>query len=163
MAAAIRDDTLLVTVMLANNEIGVLQPIAEIGEICQQRGILLHTDATQAVGRVPVDVATIARESDELLRAQALRSQGNWCTLHSSAVASLAVGPPGGRRRPGGGLRSGTLNVPAIAAFGEAVRLCQLRQPDEAERIAGLRDRLFTELAAKCQDDQAQRSRAIQA
>ncbi len=124
VADAIRDDTLLVTIMLANNEIGVLQPLAEIGGICRQRGVLLHTDATQAVGRIPVDVQQL---QVDLLSCSAHKLYG------PKGVGALYLRRDGGRVRLAGqivgggqerGLRSGTLNVPGIVGMGAAVRLC---------------------------------------
>ena len=91
LAEAIRDDTLLVTVMLANNEIGVIQPLAEIAGICRQQGVLLHTDATQAVGKIPVDVQHLGVDSDELLGPQDLRPKRRGGTLRAD-VAAAACG-----------------------------------------------------------------------
>ncbi|HEX4142952.1 MAG TPA: aminotransferase class V-fold PLP-dependent enzyme [Pirellulales bacterium] len=148
LAAALRDDTLLVSVMLANNEIGVLQPLADIGRICRARGVLLHCDATQAVGRIPVDVGTLGID---LLSFSAHKIYG------PKGVGALYVrqGPEpvrldcqiagGGHER---GMRSGTLNVPGIVGFACALDLCLAEMPTEAIRLAGLRDRLFAGLTS---------------
>ncbi len=122
VAAAIRDDTLLVSVMLANNEIGVIQPVAEIGRICRAAGVWLHCDATQAVGKIPVDVEAL---SVDLLSFSAHKLYG------PKGVGALYVrhgaSPPirlecqiagGGHEQ---GLRSGTLNVPGIVGFARAL------------------------------------------
>lgn len=142
LAAALKDDTILVSIMHANNEIGTLQPLAEIGRLCKQRGVLFHTDASQTFGKVPIDV-------------QALGVDLLTCSGHK------AYGPKGSgavyvrRQRPrvrlepllhGGGhernMRSGTLNVPAIVGLGQAAELCRRNLADEAARLAALRDRL---------------------
>jgi cysteine desulfurase len=151
VALALRPDTVLVSVMAANNEIGTLQPVAEIGAVCRERGILFHTDAVQAVGRVPVSVQ-------------------DWSVDLMSLSAHKMYGPKGvgalyirrGRRPPvrvqaqmeGGGqergIRSGTLNVPAIVGFGVASHLAaEALRAGEAARILALRDRLLTGLHEK--------------
>jgi cysteine desulfurase len=148
VARALRPDTVLVSVMAANNEVGTVQPIAEIGRLCGERGILFHTDAVQAIGRMPVRV-------DE------------WGTDLVSISAHKMYGPKGvgalyvrRSRRPrirlqpqaeGGGqekgLRSGTLNVPGIVGFGEAARLAaEALAGGEPARIAALRDHLLAGL-----------------
>ena len=146
LARAIRDDTLLVTVMLANNEIGVLQPLAEIADICQQRGVLLHTDATQAVGKMPVDVQQLRVD---LMSFSAHKMYG------PKGVGALYVRRRGGRVRlisqiSGGGqeegFRSGTLNVPGIVGMAKAVEISLEQLPSEAGRITALRDRLYAGL-----------------
>jgi cysteine desulfurase len=146
LAGALRDDTVLVSVMLANNEVGVIQELGEIGRICRERGVLLHTDATQAVGKIPVDVE---RLQVDLMSFTAHKIHG------PKGIGALYVR----RRRPrvriepiieGGGqesgLRSGTLNVPGIVGFARAVELCLDEMPDEAERLRRLRDRLWAGL-----------------
>ncbi len=142
LADAIRDDTILVSVMLANNEIGAIHPIEEIGRLCRERNVLLHTDATQAVGKMPVDVQ---RLGVGLMSFTAHKIYG------PKGVGALYV-----RRRPrvdldsiidGGGqefgLRSGTLNVSGIVGFARAVELALEEMPDESQRIRQLRNRLF--------------------
>jgi cysteine desulfurase len=143
IAEAIRDDTVLVTVMLANNEIGVIQSLAEIGEICHQRGVPLHTDATQAVGKIPVDVEDL---NIDLLSFTAHKIYG------PKGVGGLYVrrGGTGVRLTPllegggqEGGLRSGTLNVPGIIGFARALELCFEDLEGEQRRMAELRQRLY--------------------
>lgn len=147
VAAAITDQTLLVSVMLANNEIGVIQSLAEIGRICRDRGVLLHCDATQAVGKLPVDVAALGVD---LLSFTAHKIYG------PKGIGALYVRrtPPPVKLQPlidgggqEGGLRSGTLNVPGIVGFARAVELCLETQSAENVRLAGLRDRLYHGLA----------------
>ena len=140
LEAAITPTTVLVTVMMANNEIGVLQPIAALARLARARGVLLHTDAAQAAGKVPIDV-----EADGIdllsLTAHKLygpKGVGALFIRHGVAVAPLVDG--GGHE---GGLRSGTLNVPAIVGFGRAAAICADEMPGEAARLSLLRDRLW--------------------
>ena len=140
LEAAITSTTVLVTVMMANNEIGVLQPIVALARLARARGVLLHTDAAQAAGKVPIDV-----EADGIdllsLTAHKLygpKGVGALFIRHGVAVAPLVDG--GGHE---GGLRSGTLNVPAIVGFGRAAAICADEMPGEAARLSLLRDRLW--------------------
>ncbi len=146
LAAAIREDTILVSIMLANNEIGAIQPLAEIGQLCKQRGVLLHSDATQAVGKIPVDVEALGLD---LMSFTAHKMHG------PKGVGALYVRSRGPRVRlepqidgggQEGGLRSGTANVPGIVGFARALELCLEELPAEAIRLSGLRDRLFAGL-----------------
>lgn len=143
---ALRDETCLVSVMFANNEIGVLQPIAEIGALCRERGIVFHCDATQAVGKMPVDVQSL---NVDLLSFTAHKIYG------PKGVGALYVRrtPPQVRLEPqldGGGhefgIRSGTLNVPGIVGFATALRLSLDEMPAERERLAHLRWQLWQRL-----------------
>ena len=143
VATAIKDDTLLVSVMLANNEIGVIQPIAEIAAICASRGVPLHCDATQAVGKISVDVHQLGVD---LMSFTAHKIYG------PKGVGALYVRRGGGgvRLEPlidGGGqengLRSGTLNVPGIVGFAKALDLCLAELPAEGTRLTALRQRLW--------------------
>lgn len=147
VAEAIDERTLLVSVMLANNEIGVVQQLAEIGRICRARGVRLHSDATQAVGKLPVDVAELGVD---LMSFSAHKIYG------PKGIGALYVrrGAGGVRLRPQidgggqeGGLRSGTLNVPGIVGFAAALQLCLTEMDDERVRLAALRDRLWRLLA----------------
>ncbi len=146
---ALRDDTVLVSVMLANNEIGILQPIAEIGAICRERGVLLHCDATQAVGKVSVDVQAL---NVDLISFTAHKMYG------PKGVGALYV-RRGVRLQPqitGGGQeagqRSGTLNVPGIVGFAKALELCLVELPLEGKRQTELRDRLWSGLQERCKN-----------
>jgi cysteine desulfurase len=148
LKAAITDKTILVSVMLANNEIGVVQPVNEIGALCRSRGVLFHTDAVQGVGKIPFDVE--AAKAD-LVSISAHKMYG------PKGVGALYV-----RRKPrvrireqidGGGhergMRSGTLNVSGIVGFGTAAELAKNEMEAEAARLTGLRDRLWKGLQAK--------------
>jgi cysteine desulfurase len=143
LAAAIRDDTILVSVMLANNEIGVIQPLAEVGQLCKRCGVLLHTDATQAVGKIPVDVEALGVD---LMSFSAHKIHG------PKGIGALYVRSRGPRVRlepqidgggQEGGLRSGTANVPGIVGFARALAICLAELPAESARLGSLRDRLF--------------------
>ena len=139
---AITDKTILISVMYANNEIGVLQPIAEIGKLAKSKGVLLHTDATQAVGKVPVNVI---KDNIDLASLSAHKMYGPkgvgalYVRRKSPRVQITAQMDGGGHER---GMRSGTLNVPGIVGLGEACALCQAGMPEESKRLAYLRDKL---------------------
>jgi len=146
VAEAITEETALVTVMLANNEIGVVQPLAEIGAICRERGVLLHTDATQAMGRIPIDVETLGVD---LLSASAHKFYGpKGCGLlyvrRSPRLIRLEPMIEGGGQQ--NGLRSGTLNPAGIVGLSRALELAEEEMTVESGRLGTLRDRLFAEL-----------------
>jgi len=135
------DQTILVTIMAANNETGVLQPIEEIGKLCRERGVLFHSDAVQAAGKMPLDVQ---RNNLDLASLTAHKFHGpKGCgalyVRHDAAVRVEALIHGGGHER---GMRSGTLNVPGIVGFGKACEIAQKEMPEESCRIAGLRNRL---------------------
>ncbi|MEK6549467.1 MAG: aminotransferase class V-fold PLP-dependent enzyme, partial [Nitrospirota bacterium] len=143
---AITDKTILISIMLANNEIGTIHPIAEIGKIAKEKGILLHCDATQGVGKIPVDV--------EALKVD-LMSFTSHKIYGPKGVGALYVRKKGPRVRlvpqiDGGGhergMRSGTLPVPLIIGFGKACELCEQEMPVESKRIAAMRDRLQAQI-----------------
>jgi cysteine desulfurase len=139
---AIDDKTILVTIMAANNEIGVLQPWAEIGKICRDKGVLFHTDATQAVGKVPIDVN---KQNVDLMSISAHKMYGPkgvgalYVRRKNPRVQISAIIDGGGHER---GMRSGTLNVPGIVGLGKACELCREEMQQESARLSGLRDRL---------------------
>jgi cysteine desulfurase len=139
---AIDDKTILVTVMYANNEIGVLQPVTEIGNICRERGVLFHSDAAQAAGRVPVDVN---RQNIDLMSISAHKMYGPkgvgalYVREKNPRVQISALIDGGGHER---GMRSGTLNVPGIVGLGKACGIAASEMTHEMSRLAGLRDRL---------------------
>jgi cysteine desulfurase len=139
---ALTPETILASVMAANNEIGVLQPIAEIGRICRQRGVLFHTDAVQAVGKVPIDVE---RMSIDLLSLSGHKLYGPkgvgalYVRSQDPAVTLLPLIDGGGHER---GMRSGTLNVPGIVGLGKACEIAMQEIPEESQRLRALRDRL---------------------
>jgi cysteine desulfurase len=139
---AIDDKTILVTIMAANNEIGVLQPIAEIGKLCHEKGVIFHSDATQAVGKVPIDVI---KQNLDLASISAHKMYGPkgvgalYVRRKSPRVQISPIIDGGGHER---GMRSGTLNVPGIAGLGKACALCHEEMPQESVRLSGLRERL---------------------
>lgn len=143
---AIRPDTILVTVMYANNEIGVIQPIREIGALCKSRGVLFHTDATQAVGKIPVDVIA---DGIDLMSFSAHKMYGPkgigvlYVRRKNPRVKVTAQMDGGGHER---GMRSGTLNVPGIVGLGKACELARLEMASDTARIIKMRDRLENEL-----------------
>jgi cysteine desulfurase len=147
VAAAITDETLLVSVMLANNEIGAIQPLAEIGEICRARGVLLHCDATQAVGKLPVDVAALHVDlmSFTAHKIYGPKGVGALFVRRSMPPVRLSAQLDGGGQESG--MRSGTLNVPGIVGFARALELCLAEMPSESVRLAGLRQRLYEGLS----------------
>lgn len=144
--AAMKPNTILVTIMYANNEIGVIQPIREIGALCEKKGVLFHTDATQAVGKVPVDVQA---DHIHLLSMTAHKMYGPkgigalYVRRKNPRVKVTAQMDGGGHER---GMRSGTLNVPGIVGFGKACELARLEMAQDAERLSKMRDRLETAL-----------------
>lgn len=139
---AITDKTILVSIMYGNNEIGTIQPIREIGGICRERGVLFHTDATQAVGKIPVNVND---DNIDLMSFTAHKMYGPkgvgalYVRRKNPRVQLTAQMDGGGHER---GMRSGTLNVPGIVGFGKAAELCKGSLPEEMARARALRDRL---------------------
>ena len=148
LEAAIRPTTVLIAVMYANNEIGVIQPIPAISAIARRHGILFFTDATQAVGKVPIDVNA---DGIDLLTLSAHKMYGPkgigavYVRRRDPRVRLTAQMDGGGHER---GMRSGTLNVPAIVGLGMACEICEREMIAEAARVAKLRDRLETGLLA---------------
>jgi cysteine desulfurase len=144
---AILPETVLVSVMYANNEIGVIQPVREIGALCREAGVLFHCDAVQAFGKVPVDVE---RDNIDLLSASAHKMYGPkgvgalYVRRRNPRVRLAAQMDGGGHES---GMRSGTLNVPAIVGFGEACAMAARDMAAEAIRVGGLRDRLMSRIA----------------
>ncbi|HZQ67796.1 MAG TPA: IscS subfamily cysteine desulfurase [Terriglobales bacterium] len=139
---AIDDKTILVTIMAANNEIGVLQPWREIGKICRERGVLYHSDAVQAVGKVPIDVN---KDNIDLMSITAHKIYGPkgvgalYVRRKNPRVQISAIIDGGGHER---GMRSGTLNVPGIVGLGKACAIAMEEMPKESCHLAGLRNRL---------------------
>ncbi len=143
---AITDKTILVSIMYANNEIGVIQNVSEIGRICKERGVLFHTDAVQAVGKVPVDVN---KDNIDILSLTGHKIYGPkgvgalYVRRKSPRVQITAQMDGGGHER---GMRSGTLNVPGIVGLGEACAIAQREMPQESARMRFLRDKLKDKL-----------------
>jgi cysteine desulfurase len=142
LRAAITDRTILISVMAANNEIGVLQPVAEIGKIARERGVLFHTDAVQAAGKVPFDVNAMNVDLASLSAHKMYGPKGVgalYVRRRNPRVLLTPIIDGGGHER---GMRSGTLNVPGIVGFGKAAELCRLDLAAESARLTALRDRL---------------------
>jgi len=143
---AITDATILISVMYANNEIGVIQPIREIGRIAEEKGVLFHSDAVQAAGKIPVNVID---DNIHLASLSAHKIYGPkgvgalYVRRRDPRVRLTAQMDGGGHER---GMRSGTLNVPGIVGFGEACAICQREMADESARLARLRDKLKDKL-----------------
>lgn len=143
LEAAITDKTILITIMHANNEIGTLQPIAEIGKLAHERGILFHTDAVQSVGKVPVDVESMHIDLLSLSAHKIYGPKGIGALYVRRRNPRVRLSPQvygGGHER---GMRSGTLNVPGIVGLGEACELAHREMAAEAERVKSLREHLF--------------------
>ena len=146
---AITAKTILITIMYANNEIGVINPIAEIGKIAKERGIFFAVDGVQAVGKVPVDVQ---KDNIDLLAISAHKIYGPkgvgalYVRRRNPRVQLAAIIDGGGHER---GMRSGTLNVPGIVGLGAACEVAQKDMPEEAKRLGALRDKLKAGLEAK--------------
>ena len=148
LRAAITDKTILITIMTANNEIGVLQPIAEIGAIAKEKGILFHTDAVQAVGKVPFSVtdSKVDLVSMSGHKFYGPKGVGALYVRRRNPRVLLAEQISGGGHERG--MRSGTLNVPGIVGLGAAAALAQAEMPTEGERLRKLRDSLNKKLHA---------------
>ncbi|MFZ0335874.1 MAG: IscS subfamily cysteine desulfurase [Candidatus Acidiferrales bacterium] len=146
---AITPKTILITIMYANNEIGVVQPIAEIGKIAKEKGIFFHVDGVQAIGKIPVDVQ---KDGVDLLSISAHKLYGPkgvgalYVRRKNPRVQLTAIIDGGGHER---GMRSGTLNVPGIVGMGKACDLCRQEMVEESARLSGLRDRLKDGLMSK--------------
>jgi cysteine desulfurase len=146
LRAAITDKTILITIMTANNEIGVLQPIAEIGAIAKEKGILFHTDGVQAVGKVPFDVTALKVDLVSMSGHKIYGPKGVgalYVRRRNPRVLLAEQISGGGHER---GMRSGTLNVTGIVGLGKAAQLCQQEMEKDTARLRALRDRLNAEL-----------------
>jgi cysteine desulfurase len=146
LEAAIKPTTILIAIMYANNEIGTVMPIKEISAIARKHGVLVFTDGTQAVGKIPVDVN---KDGIDLMAFTGHKMYGPkgvgalYVRRKNPRVKVTAQMDGGGHER---GMRSGTLNVPGIVGFGKACELCQLEMAADTERISKLRDKLETSL-----------------
>ncbi len=143
---ALRDDTVLVSVMMANNEIGVLQPIAAIGKICRDRQILFHTDAAQAIGKIPIDVQAMQIDLMYLTAHKIYGPKGIGALYVRRSQPRVAIAPQlhgGGHER---GMRSGTLYVPQIVGFAKAIEIAIASQIPEQQQSLELRQHLWQRL-----------------
>lgn len=149
---SITDKTILVSIMYANNEIGVIQPIREIGRICKEKGVLFHTDAVQAVGKIPVNVID---DNIDLLSLSGHKIYGPkgvgalYVRRRNPRVQLTAQMDGGGHER---GMRSGTLNVPGIVGLGAACEIAGKEMPEEMVRLARLRDKLKAKLESELEE-----------
>jgi cysteine desulfurase len=149
--AAMTDKTILVSIMLANNEIGSVNPVDEIGAVVKEKGALFHIDAVQGVGKIPFDV-TASRADLVSLSAHKMygpKGVGALYVRRKPRVRLTAIIDGGGHER---GMRSGTLNVPGIVGFGVAAELCQKEMPEEAKRTFELRERLRKGIESRVSD-----------
>jgi cysteine desulfurase len=144
---ALRPDTILVSVMAANNEIGVLQPLAEIGQICRERNIIFHTDAAQAIGKIPLDVQGMKVDLMSLTAHKVYGPKGIGALYVRRRNPRVKLAPQlhgGGHER---GMRSGTLYTPQIVGFSKAVEIAIASQATENQRLGELRQRLWEQLS----------------
>jgi cysteine desulfurase len=149
IAEALTERTVFVSVMAANNEVGTINPIAAIGRLCRERGIVFHTDATQAVGKVPIDVNEAAIDLLSLSAHKIYGPKGVgalYVRRRDPAVRLAPLFDGGGHER---GFRSGTLAVPLVVGMGEAVRLAEAERTEESARVLALRERLHAAMAAR--------------
>jgi cysteine desulfurase len=152
LRAAITDKTILISVMAANNEIGVLQPVREIGLMARDRGVVFHCDAVQALGKVPFDVNEIAVDLVSITAHKMYGPKGVGALYVRKQNRKIELEPlidGGGHER---GLRAGTLNVPGIVGFGRAAQIAKAELESESERLRELRDRLLEKLRARVPD-----------
>lgn len=142
LKAAITEKTILISIMMVNNEIGVIQPVAEIGKIAKERGVIFHCDATQGVGKIPVDVQAMGIDVMAFSAHKMYGPKGIGALYVRKKNPRVRIAPildGGGHER---GMRSGTLNVPGIVGFGKACELCDKEMVEEAARLTQLRERL---------------------
>jgi cysteine desulfurase len=142
VSKAITDKTILISIMMANNEIGTVNPIAEIGRIAKSRGVLFHCDATQGVGKIPVDVEAMGIDLMSFSAHKIYGPKGVGALYVRRKNPRVRLAPildGGGHER---GMRSGTLPVPLIVGFGKACQICMQEMPEESKRLSDLRERL---------------------
>jgi cysteine desulfurase len=150
--AALTDKTILISIMFANNEIGTIQPVAELGKLAKEKGIIFHTDATQAVGKIPVDVEAMGVD---LLSATAHMLYGPkgvgalYVRRKNPRVRIAPMVDGGGHER---GMRSGTVPVPLVVGFGKAAEISREVMAEESKRLAALRDRLQEQIVSKADE-----------
>lgn len=149
VAAALTDKTVLVSVMLANNEVGSIQPIAAIGALCKERGVLFHVDAVQGIGKTDFDVRAMGVDLASITahKIYGPKGVGALYVRRSKPRVRIAAQIDGGGHERG--MRSGTLNVPSIVGFGKACDILRHGWREEAARLAGMRDRLARHLTSK--------------
>jgi cysteine desulfurase len=149
LKAAFTDKTILVSIMFASNEIGVIQPIEEIGKLCHEKGVIFHTDAVQAVGKVPVDVQTMNIDVLSISGHKLYGPKGVGALYVRRRNPRVQISEQingGGHER---GMRSGTLNVPAIVGLGKACEIAGEEMEAETKRLTGLRDYMKNKFESK--------------
>ncbi len=149
---ALRPDTILVSVMMANNEIGTVQDMAAIGTVCKEAGVIFFTDASEAAGKVPVDVQAMGIDLLTIAGHKMYGPKGVGALYVRRKKPRVRLAPQidgGGHER---GMRSGTINVPGVAGLGEACALCEQLMAEESKRVAALRDRLEQGILAECDE-----------
>jgi cysteine desulfurase len=146
---SISSETILVTIMAANNETGVLQPVEGIGSLCRRHGVLFHSDAAQAAGKIPIDVEKQNLDLVSISAHKMYGPKGVGALYVRKGVELAPVIDGGGQER---GMRSGTLNVPGIVGLGKACQISREELAEESERTAKLRDRLRERLSDRLED-----------
>jgi cysteine desulfurase len=149
---AITDKTVLATLMLANNEVGTIHPIADFGAVCREKGVLFHTDAVQGFGKIPFDVEAMKVDMASVTAHKIYGPKGIGALYVRSRNPRVRLSPilfGGGHER---GLRSGTLNVPGIVGFGRAIEISVAERDSEAKRLRLLRRRLYDGIASRVED-----------
>src|SRR5579883_248475 len=149
---ALTPQTILVSIMAAHNEIGVIQPLAEIGQICREHEVLFHTDAAQAAGKIPIDVESMQIDLLSISAHKMYGPKGVGALYMRERKPPVSLEPlidGGGHER---GLRSGTLNVPGIVGLGRACEICREEMPQEFDRLRALRDRLCHGILSRLDD-----------
>lgn len=149
VAKALTPKTILVSIMLANNEVGTIQPVREIGRLCKERGVLLHSDAVQGIGKIPVNVDALEVDLVSLTAHKLYGPKGVGALYVRMGKPRVKLVPQmdgGGHEK---GRRSGTLNVPGIVGFGKACELAGERMAEEDGRLTALRERLWTGITAR--------------
>lgn len=152
ITGSIVSDTIMVTIILANNEVGTINPIIQIGNLCRERGIIFHTDATQAVGKIPINVSQLPIDLMSFSAHKIYGPKGVGALYVCNEQVLKRIRPliyGGGHER---GLRSGTLPVPLIVGFGKACELCQELMPEESIRIKAMRDHLWERFQTEIPD-----------
>jgi cysteine desulfurase len=147
--AALTDKTILISIMFANNEIGTIQPVAELGKLAKEKGIIFHTDATQAAGKIPVDVEAMGIDLLSMTAHMLYGPKGVgalYVRRKSPRVRLAPMVDGGGHER---GMRSGTVPVPLVVGFGKAAEICRDVMGEESKRLAALRDRLQEQIVSK--------------
>lgn len=146
LKAAIKPNTVLISIMFANNEIGTIQPVAEIGKIAKEKGVLFHSDAVQAIGKVPVNVESMGIDLMSITAHKMYGPKGVGALYIRRKNPRVRIAEQmhgGGHER---GMRSGTLNVPSIVGFGKAAELARTEMTEESKRLAVLRDKMHREI-----------------